>query len=199
MKKINILQIILSIIALCSIIALVTIFIITLPNSISKYLILFYLIALEFLIFSMQISSIVEIRNLDNNEHEKTFAYFKDNSWQSYIYHIIITIPLMVMVIIAVFAKITHKNVMPEVILQFIYWSIAIGNFIWFYWHLKKADSLNKIKKLNLMLKLAVCIVSGVGFMMDVISKVNFTRQFITMAWTFLLMSYIVDKKILQI
>ena len=82
MKKINILQIILSIIALCSIIALVTIFIITLPNSISKYLILFYLIALGILIFSMQISSIVEIRNLDNNEHEKTFAYFKDNSWQ---------------------------------------------------------------------------------------------------------------------
>ena len=111
MKKINILQIILSIIALCSIIALVTIFIITLPNSISKYLILFYLIALGILIFSMQISSIVEIRNLDNNEHEKTFAYFKDNSWQSYIYHIIIAIPLMVMVIIAVFVKITHENI----------------------------------------------------------------------------------------
>ena len=35
--------------------------------------------------------------------------------------------------------------------------------------------------------------------MMDVISKVNFTRQFITMACTFLLMSYIVDKKISQI
>ena len=55
MKKINILQIILSIIALCSIIALVTIFIITLPNSISKYLILFYLIALGIDIFNANI------------------------------------------------------------------------------------------------------------------------------------------------
>ena len=48
------------------------------------YLILFYLIALGFLIFSLQISSIVAIRNLDNNEHEKTFAYFKDNE-KSYV------------------------------------------------------------------------------------------------------------------
>ena len=45
------------------------------------------------------------------------------------------------------------------------------------------------------MLKFAVCIVHGVGLLMDFVAKVNFTKQFIVMAWTILFMSYIVDKK----
>lgn len=199
MKKINIIEVIFLIIALGAIITLGTIFMITLPKIISKYLILLYLILLGILILLLIKSTIIEIKNSNNNEHERTVVYFKDNSWQSYICYILIMIPLLIMIILAVFVKITQKSIMPEVILQLIYWSIAIGNIIWFYWHLKKADSLIEMRKINLMLKLAVCIVSGVGFLMDLVSKVNFTKQFIVMAWTFLLMSYIVDKKNFQV
>lgn len=195
MKKINIFQIILSIIVLAAIIGLATIYTIILPDSISKYIVLFYLISLGILVFLLQISTIVEIRNLENNEHEKTFAYFQDVTWQSYIYHTIIIIPLIVMAVLAMVVKITQMNIKPEDVLQVIYWSIAIGNFIWFYYHIKKANTQTKIRRINLMLKLAVCIVSGVGLLMDVVSKVHFTKQFIVMAWTVLLMSYMIDKK----
>lgn len=191
MKKINIILII----ALVSNGVLSVIFTGALPNTISKCVLLFYLWTLEVFMLLLLISTIIEIENLNNNEHQKTFAYFKDNSWQSYIYHTIIIVPLIGMVGLAIFVKITQTNIMPESILQFIYWVIAIENFIWFCWHLVKADSSIKVKKINLMLKLAVCIVSGVGFCMDVIARVNFTKQFIAMAWTVLLMSFISDKK----
>lgn len=139
MKKIYFVLIILYIIALFAVIGLSVIFAIILPNSVSKYLVLFYLIALGILIFLLLASIIIEKRNLKNNKHQKTFVYFQDISLQSYLYYVIIIIPLIVMIILIIVLNIFQKNITPEYILQIIYWSIAVGNFIWFYWHLKKS------------------------------------------------------------
>lgn len=195
MKSLDIISNILLIISIGATIGLSVIYIIILPNSLPKYLILFYLLGLCFLLILMLASSIIEIHNKNNNENKKTFSYFKDDTWQSYIYHTIIIIPLVAMIVMVIGLNITHKDLKPEIILQIIYWVIAIANFIWFCWHLIKANTPSKIQKINLMLKLAVCIVSGVGLLMDFVAKVNFTKQFIVMAWTILFMSYIVDKK----
>lgn len=40
-----------------------------------------------------------------------------------------------------------------------------------------------------------VVIISGAGLIMDFIGKIDFTKQFLVIAWTVLYMSYISDKR----
>lgn len=198
MKLVKILYFIMVGISLVTSISLGVILTIILTNSIAKYLLLFYIIAIVVLLLLQLFSAIIEIHNKITNEHKKNFVAFKDNTWQSYIYFSIIIFPLMFMIIIAWLASAIKVTIDANCLLQVIYWVIAFSNFIWFYFHLKNANTLTKQNKINLMLKLAVCIVSAIGLIMDYIAKLNFTYQFIVMAWTVLFMSYLSDKKNLK-
>ena len=195
MKIINIVGFISIIIGFIVSVMLSVIFAIILPASTSKYLLLFYIIGLSVLLFLMLISEIMEISNKNTNEPKKIFSDFKDNSMQSYLYYTILIVPLAMMVLITIVFDITQRKITPEIILQIVYWTIAVTNFMWFCWHLHKANTLNKVRKLNLTLKLTACIVSGLGLSMDLIAQINFTKQFIVITWIIFLSSYLIERK----
>lgn len=169
--------------------------IVTSPNSTSKYLMLFYMIGLNILLFLIFISEVIESNNKKYNEHIKTFSYFKDNSWHSYIYYTVFIAPLTIMIVVTVVFDTIHKTIQPETILQIIYWIVIALNFVWFLWHWYKANTLSKKKKVASMLKLVASITSFVGCLTDFIAKINFTKQFVAMIGTVSLMSYLIENE----
>lgn len=119
---------------------------------------------------------------------------YKDSTWSSYVLYVVVMLPFIV---ITVYAGIINKwNPAMDIacLLQAVYWSIAGSNLIWFLFHIIFVKDCEQRKKLNSFLKLMVVIISGIGLVMDIVAQINFTYQFLAIAWTVLLMSYISDR-----
>ena len=190
----NIFSCIFCFLGLISVIALLIIYFKILPLSVSKNLVLFYLGATGILTFIMFCSNIIEVSNLIKHEHIKNFIRFKDYTEPSYIYFCFVIIPLITMIIITSLMQVTQTTILPDKFLKIVYWSVAAANFIWILYHLIYANTSKKRKRLNLVLKFAVCIVSGMGFIMDFIGRIDFTKQVIFIAWIVLIAAYISDR-----
>jgi len=160
-------------------------FIMDLTGNIMEYIVIIYLSALCILILILLAAEFID----------NFLPNYKDSTWSSYIIYVVIMVPVIV---ITIYAGIINKwNPAMDVgcLLQFIYWGIAGANFIWFLSHMLSSKDCKQRKELNLLLKLMVVIISGVGLVMDIVGKLNFTKQFLAIAWTVLLMSYISDIK----
>lgn len=173
-------------IPLVALLFLIVILGIELPNDVNKWLILFYMFCIGFLIVLIIIS--------EYRREKVPIAVFKDASWLSYIAFVIVETPVVMMLLYTLLvAGMCKLDVDAEKLLQIVYWSIAISHLIWVSYHIKVRD-IDHVK-INLMLKLMVVIISGLGLVMDIVSKISFTKQFLVIAWTVLLMSYISDKR----
>lgn len=162
-----------------------------LPNDIRKGLIVFYIFGIGFMIALVLIE-----------EHRKDKGLnveFIEISWLSYFTFVIAWVPVVCM-LLYVFIIIVQESCFglevrssAEFLLQLVYWMIAIANLMWFMYHIciRNVDQ----EKINLMLKLMVVIISGTGLVMDFVGKIDFTKQFLFIAWSVLLLSYISDKK----
>lgn len=163
------------------------IFAILLPNSTGKYLVLFYIGAV--------IGILIEILITIYKKRDKDHPSFKDVTWQSYTHYCIILTPLIVLITTTGISGITKKNINVEWLLQVIYWAVAASSFTWFLYHFLKANTSNELRRINSLLKLFTCIISAIGFVMEIVNKMKFTKQFIVMAWMILFMSYLSDTK----
>lgn len=161
------------------------VYIYILPKGIRKNIVIFYLTALFLLSLQLLCSKIFK--------RIKFIPNFWDSTWLSYITFVIILVPIIVIAIHGYIVQ-WDSEMDVELLLQTIYWSIAGSNFIWFLLHLLLAKESEQRKKLNLFLKLMVVIISGIGLVMDIVAQINFTYQFLAIAWTVLLMSYISDR-----
>ena len=156
-------------------------------HNIEKYILVFYLTALCLLIFGLLCNNIFK-----NN---KFIPNYGDNTWLSYIIYVIILAPVVLIMIYAGIINKWESTMKAQDLLQIMYWSIAGANFIWFLSHMRFSKEHEQRKKINLQLKLMVVIISGVGLIMDIVAQINFTKQFLFIAWTVLVMSYISDSK----
>lgn len=167
------------------------IFLYILPNDVRKWLIVFYIFGLGFMMALMLVE--------EYRKDEKFSVKFIEASWLSYFAFVIAWVPVVCMLLYVSIVKVQELCFglkvcfSAEYLLQLVYWVIAIANIVWIWYHIdvKNTDQAN----LNLMLKLMVVIISGAGLIMDFIGEIDFTKQFLVIAWTVLYMSYISDKR----
>lgn len=175
---------------------LTILFAITTPNSIDKIVLIFHMVALTIISLLLAGSKILEKHNYVANDHLKGFVRFQDNTWQSYIFYVIVIVPITTVMIITIIRQyLLNAEFSADFLLQVIYWTIAIFNFIWFLCHWINATTLYQKKKINLMIKLASCIISILQLVTDFISAANFTKQFIFISATIIFFSYLIDRE----
>ena len=163
------------------------------PWSVQKIIAMLYLLGAGILLFLMLISDIIVECNIAMSERIKCAIYFRDTSWNSYIYFSLLIVPLLCTVICMLLDRYTKLIINMDILIQVIYWSITVASCVWFLWHFHYITNARQ-QKFKLMIKFSVTVISGFGLLTDIVLKIHFTNQLLVLTWFFLLMSYLFEK-----